>query len=121
MVDSLQNDIYSKEEEKRNIEIEISKYRIEMNKEKKIIEIEISTSRHKINRLQNMIENQKKDLKQLEFLFNNEMKILIKKRDTSRLIKKKHTKKENLNMKSDNKMIINIMSPVILLKNVQQK
>ena len=121
MVDSLQNDINSKEEEKRNIEIEISKYRIEMNKEKRIIEKEISTSRHEINRLQNMIENQKKDLKQLEFLFNKEVKILIKKSDTSKLIKKKHMKKENSNRKSDNKMIINIMSPVILLKNVQQK
>ena len=59
MVDSLQNDINSKEEEKRNIEIEISKYRIEMNKEKRVTEKEISIGRDEINQLQNVIENQK--------------------------------------------------------------
>ena len=70
MVDSLQNDINSKEEEKRNIEIETSKYRIEMNKEKRVIEKEISISRDEINQLQNVIENQKNYSKQSELLFN---------------------------------------------------
>ena len=70
MVDSLKNDINSKEEGKKSIEIEISKYPIEMTKEKIIIEKEISTIRHEINRLQNMKENQKKDSQQLKFLFN---------------------------------------------------
>ena len=187
IIECLKNDIDSKEQEKRNIEKEISKYRIEMNrlkniietqinnskrlellfnenekekrriekeisisrhemnrlktsletqvknsehlevlfneneKEKRSIEKEISTSRLEINRLQNIIENQKNYSKQLEFLFNKEVKILIKKSDSSKLIKKKHTKKDNLNRKSDNKTIVNIMSPVILLKNVQQK
>ena len=128
------------EKEKRRIEKEISISRHEMNrlktsletqvknsehlevlfneneKEKRSIEKEISTSRLEINRLQNIIENQKNYSKQLEFLFNKEVKILIKKSDSSKLIKKKHTRKENLNWKLDNKMIINMMSPVILLK-----